>query len=127
MMFTLVLVIRGEVHNNGKPVFLQLEDISHKEGSLQGQQLQYPEKLHRKPTSAQDCSLPCPHHPCLFVHTLPAPPSQLKCCSHHLQENHGFDLGFRLQCYLVVKKKNHHKQKQTKNPTPTPQSRKTLT
>lgn len=57
-MFMLVLVLRGEVHKNGKPMFLQLEDISHNEGSLQGQQLQYPEKLHHKPTSAQDCSLP---------------------------------------------------------------------
>lgn len=46
MMFVLILVIKGEVHNNGKPMFLQSEDISHNEGSLQGHQLQYPEWLH---------------------------------------------------------------------------------
>jgi len=48
------------MYNNGKPVFLQLEDISHNEGSLQGQQLQYPEKLRCKTTCAQDCLLHTP-------------------------------------------------------------------
>lgn len=78
-------------------MFVQLEDISHNEGSLQGQKLQYPEKLHHKATAAPACSLPrlTPH--LLVLHTL----SQRKCCSHLLC----------LLCCLAIKHISPHLQK----------------
>lgn len=79
-MFRVVLVIRGEAHNNGQPMFVQLEDISHNEGSLQGQQLQYPEKLQHKATTAPDCSLPLLHPPLfIFAHSLSISVAHISC------------------------------------------------
>lgn len=80
-------------------MFVQLEDISHNEVSLQGQQLQYPEKLHHKATLAPACFLPPLHPPpFIFAHSFSD-----KCCSHLLQEYRGFDLGLCLLCYLAIK------------------------
>lgn len=60
-----------------------------------------------KPQLHQTALFPCftPHF--LFLHTL----SQHKCCSHLLQEYHGFDLGLCLLCHLAIKHTLPHLQK----------------
>lgn len=89
-------------------MFVQLEDISHNEGSLQGQHYNTRRSYITKPQLHQPALFPCSTSHLSFLHIL----SQQKCCSHLLQKYHGVDLGLCLLSYLAIKHTPLHLQKE---------------